>query len=145
MWGGSVPLAYGAQALTTAAVALACVWLWRSSADGRLKNAALLVGALLSTPYLLDYDMVVLGPAIAFYAAYGLERGFRTGERLMLALAWFLPGAVRNIADATALPAGFLLMAGLFAVIVVRARSDHAAHAAAPRPERGGAPLPQPA
>jgi hypothetical protein len=124
MWGGSIPLAYAVQGLATAAVLVASVWLWRSPADHRLKSAGLLAGALLSTPYLFDYDMVVLGPAIAFYAAYGLEHGFRPGERLVLALAWFLPIVVRAIMQMTGFPAGFLLMAAFFAMVVRRAGAE---------------------
>ncbi len=50
----------------TLGIAAALVWLWRSHARFALKAAALCLAAILATPYSLDYDMMVLAPAIAF-------------------------------------------------------------------------------
>ena len=69
-------LANAAQMATTLGVAAALVALWRSAAAFELKAAALLIGCVLATPYVLDYDLVVLAPAIAFLAAHGLRQGF---------------------------------------------------------------------
>ncbi|MDX6320076.1 MAG: alpha,2-mannosyltransferase, partial [Nocardioidaceae bacterium] len=49
--GGSVAQAYLAQGLVSALVLGAIAWLWHSHADFRLKAAALLCAALLTTPY----------------------------------------------------------------------------------------------
>ena len=76
MWGGSIPLAYAAQIVTTLLVAASLVWLWRSRAAFALKAAALVIGTVLATPYSLDYDLMLLAPAIAFLAADGMQRGF---------------------------------------------------------------------
>ena len=76
MWGGSIPLAYAVQGAVTLAVGAALVWLWRSKAAYPLKAAALVIAVILGTPYSLDYDLMVLAPAIAFLAADGLARGF---------------------------------------------------------------------
>ena len=76
MWGGGIALAYAAQGAVTIAVAAALTWLWRSAAAYPLKAAALIIALILATPYSLDYDLVVLAPAIAFLAADGLARGF---------------------------------------------------------------------
>jgi alpha-1,2-mannosyltransferase len=81
MWGGSVALAYALQAATTTALAAALIWLWRSAAPCRLKAAGFCIAAMLATPYSLDYDMLVLAPAIAFFAADGLARGFGSYEK----------------------------------------------------------------
>src|SRR5581483_11943227 len=53
LWGGPLPLAYALQGIVTIAVAGACIWIWRGPAAHRLKCAALLTGALLSSPYVL--------------------------------------------------------------------------------------------
>ena len=78
--GGPVELAYVAQG----AVALFCLvsvsWLWRSRADQDLKSAGLAAAALLMTPYVLDYDHVVMGVAYAFLIRYGLKHGFLPWE-----------------------------------------------------------------
>ena len=42
---------------------------------------------MLATPYSLDYDLMLLAPAIAFLAADGLARGFAPWEKTALALA----------------------------------------------------------
>ena len=76
MWGGSIPLAYAVQGAVTLAVGAALVWLWRSKAAYSLKAASLVIAVILGTPYSLDYDLMVLAPALAFLAADGLARGF---------------------------------------------------------------------
>ena len=50
------------------ALAVSLVWLWRSRAAYELKAAALALACLLATPYVLDYDLMVLAIAIAFLA-----------------------------------------------------------------------------
>ncbi len=77
MWGGGATLAYALQGATIAAVAAALVWLWRSPAAFPLKAAALIVGCLLATPYSLDYDLMLLAPAIAFLAVDGIAPRLR--------------------------------------------------------------------
>ncbi len=84
MWGGSIALAYAAQIGATLALAAALVWLWRSSAAYPLKAAGLLIGSLLATPYSLDYDLMVLAPAIAYLCADGFVRGFAADENQFL-------------------------------------------------------------
>jgi hypothetical protein len=78
--GGPVGLAYAAQG----AIALFCLvsvsWLWWSKADQDLKNAGLAAAALLMTPYVLDYDHVVMGVAYAFLIRHGLKHGFLPWE-----------------------------------------------------------------
>ncbi len=76
MWGGGVTLAYAIQGVVTLAIAAALVWLWRSTAAFPLKAAALVIGCVLATPYSLDYDLMLLAPAIAYLAVDGLARGF---------------------------------------------------------------------
>jgi hypothetical protein len=122
LWGRSLTLAYGLQAVVVVGVLTACIQIWRGDADLRLKGAALFVGALLSTPYVLDYDFIVLGMAVALMAAYGLEYGFRPWDKTLLALAWFMPLVGRTIAMMFYLPVGLFTLVALFVLIVVRTR-----------------------
>ena len=64
------------QTSVTIVLAAALIWLWCLRGDFSLKAAALIVAAILATPYSLDYDMTTLAPAIAFLAAHGLRCGF---------------------------------------------------------------------
>ena len=60
------------RARSRSRVAAALIWLWRSRGSFALKAAALCLAAILATPYSLDYDLMVLAPAIAFLAVDGL-------------------------------------------------------------------------
>ena len=124
LWGAPLSVAYGLQGLVTGAVLICCLWIWRGSASFRLKAAALLTGTLLSSPYVLDYDFIVLGMALAFLVAHGLECGFHPWEKTVLALAWIAPVAARHAAGMAYLPLGFLALAAVFIMIVVRVRSE---------------------
>ena len=118
------PVAWTAQAIAALTVTAGTVWLWASRADHRLKAIALITGALTLTPYVLDYDLVLLGPAIAFFVSYGLERGFRPWEHSLLACAFVLPPLARYFAFFLHLPVGMLAVLGLFCLAVSRARHD---------------------
>lgn len=124
MWGGSIPLAYGAQALSTMGCAAIVAWMWFTQVDRRLAAAALLTGALLSTPYALDYDMVLLGPALAFVVAYGFEKGFRPWEKTALAVVWAIPLLARTLTLATFVPIGQIVMIAFMAMIFSRAWAE---------------------
>jgi alpha-1,2-mannosyltransferase len=121
MWGGPVVLAYAVQCAVTAMLAGTLVWLWRAQVDFPLKAAALIIAALLATPYSLDYDMTALAPAIAFLAVDGLRRGFAPYEKSALAALWVVPLVARSIAQAVLVPVGVLAMAAMLGVILHRA------------------------
>jgi hypothetical protein len=104
MWGGGVDLAYAMQGIVTLAVAAALARLWRSGAPFAWKAAALLIGTILATPYSLDYDLMLLAPAIAFLAANGIKRGFSPWQQTLLAALWIVPLLTRSVAQATLIP-----------------------------------------
>jgi hypothetical protein len=124
MGGGPVPLAYGVQMVVTLALAVAVVWLWRSGASARVKAAGLIIAALLGTPYSLDYDLMVLAPAIAFWAMDGLSRGFRPWEKTTLAGLWILPLIARSFPEATSIPLAAPLLLAAFALLLRRAANE---------------------
>jgi len=124
MWGASIDAAYAAQGALALTLAISIVWLWRSQAAFELKAAALCIASLLATPYVLDYDLVVLGLAIAFLVRHGLKHGFQTYELTLLAAAWAAPLLTRSIALATGIPLGLLVMLALYAITLGRALKD---------------------
>jgi len=124
MWGGSVPLAYAAQALLATTLAVTLAWLWHSDAAFELKAAALAVACLLATPYVLDYDLVVVGLAIAYLARLGLADGFRGFELSVLGASWIVPLFSRGIAQITGVPLGLLVLMLLYVVIIRHAWED---------------------
>jgi alpha-1,2-mannosyltransferase len=124
MWGGPVALAYAVQSAVTLMLAAALVWLWRQPVDFTLKAAALIIGALLATPYSLDYDMTALAPAIAFFAIHGLRRGFAPYEKTALAGLWIAPLVARSLAEALLVPVGVIAMAAMLGLVLHRAAQE---------------------
>src|SRR5204863_7357917 len=113
--------ANAAQMLTTLGVAITLVALWRSAAAFELKAAGLLIGSVLATPYVLDYDLVVLAPAIAFLTVHGLRQGFAAYETSLLVALWVLPFAARSIAEATAVSLTPVALIVAFGLVLRRA------------------------
>jgi len=88
--GGGERLAWTVQAAGILALALALLWLWRSRAAYELKAAALAAGALIATPYVFTYDLVVLAVSVAFLLRFLLVRGFWPSEAVGMIAAGIL-------------------------------------------------------
>ena len=127
--GANVPTAYAAQGMLLALLAASLAWLWHSDAAFELKAAALALASLLATPYVLDYDFVVLAVAIAFFARHALDNGFRDFEISLLAAAWLVPLLSRSIAGVSYIPLGLLVELAFYGLILRRAALDRASHA----------------
>jgi alpha-1,2-mannosyltransferase len=130
IWGGGVPLAYTLQGIVSAAIVAGTAWTWRSPCDADLKAALLVIATLLASPHVLDYDLVVLAPAIAFMFRHGINRGFRPFEISLLAAAWIVPLLSRGIAGATGIPLGLPVLLTLYVFTLRRAVLDRAGSAA---------------
>ncbi|MGL4285491.1 MAG: glycosyltransferase family 87 protein, partial [Phreatobacter sp.] len=96
-FGAPLPLAYGGQFVVTGVVLATLAVMALRGADKRLVAAMTAVGALLATPYCLDYDMALLAPAIAFTVAHGVDKGFVAYEKSLLALVWLAPLLARPV------------------------------------------------
>jgi hypothetical protein len=119
-WGGSIPLAYAVQAIVTAsAVLMAALVARRGSME--VRGAAALSAALLCTPYVLDYDFVLLGVAIAFMAADMAKRGALRLEASWLAYAWIAPLFGRAVSEMTHVPVNLIAAIAVLALATRRA------------------------
>jgi hypothetical protein len=114
-------VANAVQLAATLGVAAVLAVLWRSTAAFELRAAALLIGSVLATPYALDYDLVVLAPAIAFLAVHGRREGFAPYEIALMVLLWALPLAARSIAELTAISLMPVALTATFLLILQRA------------------------
>lgn len=134
MWGAPVPVAYAAQGVVTLGVAIAVVRVWRGGASFADKAAVLLIGTLLATPYSLDYDLVLLAPALAFLAADILRRSAKPGpdpwEASLLAALWLVPLVARSLAQLTSIPLAVPLMLATLLFVLRRTHRQPALAAA---------------
>ena len=90
-FGGTEQLAWVFQWIMSGAVAVLLALIWRSrSVNYPLKAAALAASALLITPYLFLYDLMVLAIPVAFLVRLGLDQGFASYELPALGLAAIL-------------------------------------------------------
>lgn len=126
MWGAGVQTAYAVQFALALMLAASLAWLWHGDAAFELKASALATASLLATPYVLDYDLVVLAVAIVFFVRHGLSRGFRDYEISLLAAAWIVPLLSREVAGVSGIPLGLLVMLVLNVFTLRRAVLDRA-------------------
>ena len=118
--GGGLIFAYSMHIILSLTAGAVVVYLWKKQADLHVKAAALVVGGLIIPPFLFDYDLTVLGVAIACLAAYGIKQGFRPVMISLLALAWVAPFLVRSLNYAIPLPwTAILLSAMLYQMVMI--------------------------
>ncbi len=112
--------AYALQAVISLLAALGVLWTWRTTASLPLRGAMLVVASLLASPYLFDYDLVLLALPLAWLGIEGMRTDWLPLERPLLVGIWCLPLFYPSIALATGLPLAPLLLLALFALIVRR-------------------------
>lgn len=120
--GAPVGVAYALQAIAALSLALAILRLWRGKASNETKGAGLIIAAILATPYAVDYDLVILAPAMAFLIREGLKGGFLPYEKTILLFAAFAPVIARGVGGATHISLGLLALLALFSLVLRRGR-----------------------
>lgn len=84
-----------AGSLLQAAVALtvltAVAWVWWRGTALDLRAAVLLAGAPLTTPFMYDYDLPFMLPALGIFIAHGCKTGWRVWEKPLLLAVWLQP------------------------------------------------------
>ncbi len=116
--GGRLGIAYAVQGVASIAAIVATLWLARNARPD-LRNAAVTAAVLISTPYVLDYDFVVLLAGLAFLWRDSKRHGWLPWDKTLLALVWIAPLVARNVAALTHIPLG-LATAIIVIVIAVR-------------------------
>lgn len=119
-----------AHAALAIAVAASIVWAWlpQNGIAHETKAALLLTGALIATPFGLNYDLYLLAPALAFVAARGLAAGFLPYEKTVMAIAFAAPFLLL-VAMSARFPMAPVLVLAVFALALRRAWCEHADHA----------------
>lgn len=116
--GAPVDVAYALQALAgvIALIAVALVW-WRKETPLAVKNAVLLAGTCLATPYLQDYDLVFGALIVAWLWQAPVaadERALPVAAGLLL----ILPLLAAALAHMTGLALGPLFIVPIFVIAV---------------------------
>lgn len=120
MLGAGIEAAYAVQAAVSLFVAAVVLWIWRRPLAMPLKGAALATGTLLVTPYVLDYDLMLLAIPLAWLAMEGIRGQFLSWEKISLFAAWLLPLVSRGIGS-LGLPIGPIVLLLLLVLIMRRA------------------------
>jgi hypothetical protein len=118
--GAPAPLAYALQGVVSALAVGAIA----AAARGRRYNLALgsamLAGAPLVTPFVLDYDMVLL----AFPLIWLVAGGLRPWEKIVAAAVFAAPAFARALAINTGVPIMQPLLIAFFVLLVRRALAE---------------------
>lgn len=128
MIGAPVSLAWTLQGAVAVGLAVLVFLLWRSGASDALKGASLVIASVLATPYAVDYDFVILAPAIALLIREALARGFLPYEKSSYLLVAAAPLVGRPIGAAAHVSIGLLALLALLAIIVQRKRRGAASN-----------------
>ncbi len=105
------------------AIFVIVAWLPRNHVSIEVKSAVLLCGALIITPFGLNYDLFILAPAIALISRLGLKEGFLPYEKTVLALVYLSPIIVLLfMAMGMSIASIFLLL--FFAILMRRAMHE---------------------
>ena len=117
--GAGVTTAYVAQGIAAAFAALVVVVLWARRASPGLRNAALVLGTCLATPYLQDYDLVVGALVVAWLMREAtvpaeLERPLFYAAALLL----MIPLLAGSLQRTTGLAFGPLFILPAFALVI---------------------------
>ncbi len=91
-WSGSIFAAYTTQAIVQIFLLAYVIYLWRNknTASFSLKAAGLVLAAILFTPYLLAYDLVLLAIPFAYLVKEGMEKGWQPYQKTLLFSVWLL-------------------------------------------------------
>jgi len=125
--GGGLGLAYGAQLALGLGVCVFLFYLQRRAFRTEAEGPAMVAAGLLTTPFILDYDLTLLAIPIAWLARRALAGRFLAGERLTLALAYLLPLYSRTLAGKTGIPMGPFVIGAIFAYVVARGVAEASA------------------
>ncbi|MGI4747622.1 MAG: glycosyltransferase family 87 protein [Janthinobacterium lividum] len=117
----SLGLAYAVQAVVTAGTGILLALTLARRPGGHAEGAMLAAAAMLATPFLLDYDLMILALPLAWVMAEAQRTGWRPWEKLTLLAAYVLPMVARPIAMNVGIPLAPSVLAVLLVVIIRRA------------------------
>lgn len=103
---GGLGLAYGVQAAVTVAASAILVLVVRKRPGATAEGAVLATASLLATPFLLDYDLMLLAIPLAWVISEAHKSVWLSWEKSVLLAAFILPLVSRIIAGYADIPIG---------------------------------------
>jgi alpha-1,2-mannosyltransferase len=113
---GLPPAVGGAIQLAGAVLAVVAVWhAFRHHRSSDARTAILVTATFLISPYVLNYDLLLLMPAVVALFRQGVAQGFYPLERLIYIALWLIPtyGMILNRLDLPVMPLVILLFGGI--------------------------------
>ncbi len=114
--GAPVNEAYAAQALAALIVCVVLIYASRRTKCIRSLGALMVTGVLLTTPFMLRYDLMLLAIPLLWLADEAAKTGFLRGEKAIAGAAFLLPLVPIAVAMVTYVLLAPLVIAALFAV-----------------------------
>lgn len=97
--GSNLPTAWILQGFLMLGAAMGVALSWRRVASASLRNALLVIGTLLFSPYLLYYDLALLALPFAWIGMEGMRHGWRAGELWLMLLCFVMPALIFLFAE----------------------------------------------
>jgi hypothetical protein len=116
-------MGWACQALVSLAALVALAWAVRRRPGGHAEGAALAAAALVCSPYLVDYDLAILGLPLAWALAEALRTGFMPWEKLLLLAGYMLPIVSHGLAASLRVPVAPFVLCAILALVVRRVGS----------------------
>jgi hypothetical protein len=120
-----LPIAAGAVVqglVSVCALAVLGAAVWRRP-GGHAEGAMLAAAALVCSPYLVDYDLAILGLPLAWLLAGALRTGFLAWEKIILLAAYVLPVVSHGLAQSLHVPVAPFVLCAVFALSARRVLS----------------------
>ena len=121
--GGGVALAWAAQAVVSLGACAALVVGLRRTRDVEAQGALCACAALLASPFLLDYDLMLAALPLLWLFREARRTGFLPWEKTVMLAAFLLPLVSRLIGGAIHVPTAPFVLSALFAVVLARAKA----------------------
>ena len=119
--GAGLSGAWITQAVVSCAGLVILMAVVRCRPEAPAEGATLAAATCLATPFLLDYDLMLLAVPLAWVAAEAERGGYLPWEKLILAAAFALPLVARPIATLAGVPVAPPVLIALLGVVARRA------------------------
>lgn len=124
--GGGVFAAYAGQAAVGGLALLAALVAARRRPGGPVEVSLMVAAALLVSPFVLDYDLMIISVPLGVVLLAGSRTGFLPWEKVLLVVLVLWPLVALTGARVTGLPISILMAVGLLWLVVRRSKVSEA-------------------